>query len=120
MQISKLAAILVLLTSFPPCTLGQEESNSADAASKKVQTKIEKGDNGDIFLEHEMVLNAPVSKVWAAYTSTEGWRAWVAPVANVDLKIGGLIKTNYRADGKLTDDDAITLHIVNYVPERIL
>lgn len=121
MQPKRLCAVLLLVGSSSILhVFGQEAESSAERSSKPVQTKMEKADNGDIFLVHEVLLDAPVSEVWAAYTSKEGWQAWVAPVASVDLQIGGLIKTNYRADGKLTDEDTITLHIVNYVPERIL
>lgn len=94
--------------------------NAQDAVKKRIKSTVKTEDNGDISLTQEFTVNAPVKKVWQAFTTTEGWQGWVTPVANVDLKVGGVIKTNYRKDGKLTDDDAITLHIINYVPERLL
>ena len=87
---------------------------------ERIESKVETSSNGDVFLIQELTLKAPVEKVWDAYTTTKGWQAWVAPVSSVDLKIGGLIKSNYRKDGKLTDDDAITIHVINYVPNRVL
>ncbi|MEM7558168.1 MAG: SRPBCC domain-containing protein [Planctomycetota bacterium] len=109
------AKALVILVAFlvPPTLKAQEKE-------KSVQSEVTTAENGDIFMTQEVVIDAPIKKVWAAYTTSEGWQGWVAPVAKVDLKIGGLIKTNYRKDGKLTDDDAITLHVINYVPERML
>ena len=34
-------------------------------------------------LARRPALAAPVARVWAAYTTTDGWRSWVAPVADV-------------------------------------
>ena len=92
----------------------------ADEANRPIQSTVKTETNGDIFLIQEVTMNAPVKKVWAAYTTADGWESWATPVASVDLNIGGTIRTNYRKDGKTTDDDAIVLHIINYVPERVL
>lgn len=92
----------------------------AQDSNPRVKSTIETAENGDIFLIQEVTIEAPIKTVWDAHTTSEGWRSWVAPVADVDLTIGGLIRTNYRSDGKLTDEDAIKLQIINYVPHRIL
>ena len=86
----------------------------------RITTTIKTEKNGDIFLVHEMTINASVEAVWDAFATTEGWTSWSVPVGNVDLKIGGLIQSNYRPDGKITDADTVTLHIINYVPLRAL
>lgn len=93
--------------------------NAADA-DKSITSKITTAKNGDVVLTQEVTINAPVKKVWEAYSTSKGWQAWVAPVAEVELKIGGVIKTNYRKGGTVNDADAITLHVINYVPERVL
>jgi hypothetical protein len=36
------------------------------------------------------------------------------------ILINGLIQTNYNKDGKIGDDSTITLHILNYVPNRMI
>ena len=66
------------------------------------------------------MVDAPVDAVWAAYTTAEGWRGWAAPAAQVDLRPGGTIRTHYGPDAKIGDPGTIVLHIVNYVPQRIL
>lgn len=104
-------------------SLADEESvakSSAAASNKKIKSTIKTEANGDIFLIQEVTMNAPLKKVWAAYTTAEGWQGWATPVASVDLNIGGTIRTNYRKEGTVDDKDAIVLHIINYVPERIL
>jgi len=75
---------------------------------------------GEIVLVQTADFDAPVADVWAAYTTGEGWMAWAAPAAEVDLRAGGTIRTNYTPGAKVGDPGTNTLHIVNYVPERIL
>ena len=91
-----------------------EESRSA------VISRVQTESNGDLILIHEVTTTAAVDVVWKAYTTTEGWKAWVTPNVNVDLRVGGVIRANYRKDGKLTDNDAIVSHVINYVPQRLL
>jgi uncharacterized protein YndB with AHSA1/START domain len=58
--------------------------------------------------------------VWDAYTTKEGWENWSVPMAEVDLKIGGTIKTNYNPNGQIGDSKTIVTHIINYVPMRLI
>lgn len=85
-----------------------------------IKSEIEKTDAGEIILVQTVIVEAPVSKVWEAYTTSEGWIAWAAPVASVDLRAGGTIKTHYTPDARIGDEGTNTLNIVNYIPERIL
>jgi hypothetical protein len=74
----------------------------------------------EIILKQTFKVNAPVSVVWTYFTESEKYREWVAPAAEIDLKINGSIRANYRPDGRIGDDDTISIHIVNYIPERLL
>ncbi len=38
----------------------------------------------------------------------------------MDFKVNGIIKTNYNKDGEIGDDSTITLHIINYVPKKMI
>ena len=67
-----------------------------------------------------MTVKEPVDSVWNAYTTKEGWENWAVPLAEVDLKVGGFIKTNYNAQGKIGDSTTIVTHIINYVPKKLL
>ena len=73
---------------------------------------------GQLVLAQAFTVEAPVAEVWAAYTTSEGWTAWAAPKAEVDLRVGGTIKTAYM--GEVGGEHTNTLRIVNYVPERVL
>jgi len=46
--------------------------------------------------------------------------AWAAPLAEVDLRAGGTIWTHDGPEAKIGDPGTNILHIVNYVPERVL
>ena len=113
-------ATSILLLFCATSAIAQNNNQRTKSNDQRIKSTIETAENGDIFLTQEVTIDAPVKKVWEAYTTSEGWQSWVAPVADVNLKIGGVIRTNYRVDGKLTDKDAIKLHIINYVPQRIL
>lgn len=68
----------------------------------------------------EGVVNAPVSEVWKAWTTSDGLNSWLAPHADIDLRIGGLMRTNYSADGSLGDAGTIENEIIAFDPERML
>ncbi|MEM7049527.1 MAG: SRPBCC domain-containing protein [Acidobacteriota bacterium] len=107
-SITALGAIFLFCTTLP--TL------ATDHLSSEVLTT----DAGERILYHQVILDAPRDIVWQAYSTAEGWRAWVAPLAEVDLRVGGTIRTNYNPEGELGDASTNTLTIVNYVPETLL
>lgn len=76
--------------------------------------------DGDKVLQLSIVVKATPAQVWRAFTTGEGYREWVAPVANIDLAVDGMIEASYDANAKLGDPDNIRNRIVAYVPERML
>ena len=74
----------------------------------------------DRTLVHVEEFDVPVSELWALYTQGEEVERWMAPVAQVDLRSGGSIRTNYNACATIGDEGTITLDILAYVPERLL
>jgi uncharacterized protein YndB with AHSA1/START domain len=72
----------------------------------------------ELVLIQEVSFAAPIEDVWKAYTTAEGWTAWAAPKAEIDLRVGGTIRTAY--EGEIGGSNTNTLHIVNYVPKRLL
>ena len=85
-----------------------------------ISSRVETTAANELILTQEVLVDASVAEVWEAYTTTEGWLAWVAPNAEVDLRAGGTIRTNYDPDARIGDPGTNTLHILNYVPERVL
>jgi uncharacterized protein YndB with AHSA1/START domain len=84
-----------------------------------IHSRVLRTDAGERILAQEVWVEAPVAQVWAAYTTSEGWMAWAAPKAEVDLRVGGTIRTAY-ADVELGEEGTNTLRILNYVPEEVL
>ena len=79
---------------------------------------VTRTDANELVLEQEITISAPVESVWLAYTTEEGWTAWASPKAEIDLRVGGTIRTAYQGD--IGGSNTNTLHIINYVPNRLL
>lgn len=76
--------------------------------------------DGDKVLQLSIVVKATPAQVWRAFTTGEGYREWVAPVAQIDLAVDGMIEASYSATAKIGDPGNIKNRIVAYVPERML
>jgi len=71
-------------------------------------------------LVHEGIVNAPLDQVWAAFTTREGLESWMAAHAEIELKLGGTMKTQYDPKGTIDDAKAIENTILSYEPMRML
>ncbi len=71
-------------------------------------------------LVHEGIVNAPLEQVWAAYTTQAGLESWMVAHAQIEIKIGGLMKTQYDPKGTADDATAIENTILSYEPKRML
>ncbi len=71
-------------------------------------------------LVDEFEVEASVDDVWNAFTTTEGLKSWVAPLADIDFRIGGKWRANYNKDGKLGAATTIENTILSYDPMRML
>jgi uncharacterized protein YndB with AHSA1/START domain len=68
----------------------------------------------------EGFINAPVAEVWRIFTTSEGYRATGVAKVEVDLRIGGEIRSHYDPKGTLGDAETIVNEILAYDPERML
>lgn len=59
-------------------------------------------------------------EVWKLFTTDTGLTKWIAPVATINMKIGGWIRTNYDEKGSTDDATAIQLDIINYLENELL
>ena len=69
---------------------------------------------------NEGVVNASIEEVWNVWTTDEGYKLLGPALADVDLRIGGLIRSRYRADGELGDAETIENEILAYEPLRMI
>jgi uncharacterized protein YndB with AHSA1/START domain len=68
----------------------------------------------------EGFINTSPAEVWRIFTTSEGYKLTGAALADVDLKIGGVIRAHYNPQGKLGDAETIVNEILAYEPERML
>jgi len=100
--------------------------NAGAAAAQSVKDFPEVADtsfvqaNGHKVLRIALDVPAPRQAVWARFTTTEGYRAWATPVAQVDGRLGGVIEGSYDFKAKIGDADNIRNQIVLLQPERTL
>lgn len=69
---------------------------------------------------NEGTVNAPIAALWNVWTSGEGYKALGVAKAEVDFRIGGLIRSHYRATGVLGDEGTIENRILAYEPRRMI
>lgn len=75
---------------------------------------------GEKVLQLSIVVPININETWKLFTTDEGLKKWIAPVAKIDMKIGGSIKTNYDPDKTVDDTTSIKLDIVNYIEYEML
>jgi uncharacterized protein YndB with AHSA1/START domain len=68
----------------------------------------------------EGFINAATPEVWRLFTTAEGYQLTGVAHAEVDLKVGGSIRTHYDPKGRLGDAGTIVQEILAYEPERML
>jgi uncharacterized protein YndB with AHSA1/START domain len=68
----------------------------------------------------EGTIDAPLDAVWNAFTTKEGQEAWNVAHAEIDLKIGGMMRTHYDAKGQIGDASTIENTILAFEPRKML
>lgn len=71
-------------------------------------------------LVYETIVTAPVESVWRAWTTSAGLTAWLAPLADVDLRIGGKLRIAFEVSTGLTGRTAVENEILAFDPPRML
>ena len=107
----------IILLSIPSLIIAQ---SSEATINDRIVSVIDSSDVKNMVLIQTFDVNVPLDSVWNAYTTKKGWESWATPLAEIDFRINGSIKTNYNKEGVIGDDSTITLHIVNYVPRKML
>jgi len=86
----------------------------------QIMSQVDSTYTPEVVLIQEVRISVPIEKVWVAYTTKQGWESWAVPMAEVNWKVGGLIRTRYDTKGKIGEAGTIVNHIVNYVPMRLI
>ena len=97
----------------------------ACAASARAETVANRPDvedqssvqsDGARVLKLSILIHAPRDKAWEAFATTPGLISWEAPVAAIDLRVGGYLEASYDEHGKLGDPDNIKHQITAFDP----
>ena len=70
----------------------------------------------------QLSIIVPLDKkdAWKLFTTDKGLEKWIAPVAKIDMRTGGSIRTNYDINKTVDDSTSISLGIINYVEYEML
>ena len=94
--------------SMIPCLVGLWAAHFT-AAAQAAEPQVTEG-----------FINTAPAEVWKIFTTAEGYKQTGVAHAEVDLEIGGTIRTHYDPKGKLGDAKTIVNEILAYEPERML
>lgn len=93
---------------------------SANALAQAVTNTSYKTRTGERVLRYEITLNAPKEDIWNAFTTCNGLGTWLAPIAVVDLHVGGYISTQYEKRARIGDPGTVNTRIINYIDGEML
>ena len=71
-------------------------------------------------LQFSIIVPMNKKDAWNLFTTDEGLKKWIAPVAKIDMKTGGYIKTNYDISKNVDDSTSIRLEIINYLEYEMM
>jgi uncharacterized protein YndB with AHSA1/START domain len=69
---------------------------------------------------NEGTIDASVEEVWEIWSTSEGYKKLGPALADVDMRVGGLIRSRYSPDGVLGDAQTIENLVMAYEPQRML
>ena len=69
---------------------------------------------------NEAVVNASIEDVWRVWSTSDGYKTLGVALADVDLRVGGMIRSRYSSTGTLGDELTIENEILAYEPPRMM
>jgi uncharacterized protein YndB with AHSA1/START domain len=74
----------------------------------------------ELSFANEGVVDAPIEEVWKIFATSDGYTALGPALAEVELRLGGKIRSRYRSDGTLGDAETIENTILAYEPPTMM
>lgn len=108
-------SILALALVLAGPALGQEASKSPDVADTSFVTA-----DGARDLQQSIVIDAPVAILWKSFTDPAEFKRWNAPVAAIDMRVGGSLEASYNLKHAIGDPDNIKHRVITFLPERLI
>lgn len=110
----KTTALFLLLLFFYTQLSAQVDTES------RVKSRVDSSHTNELVLIQEFEVKVPIKAAWDTYATKEGWEGAFAYRAELDFKVNGTIKTIYDEKGQIGDESTIVLHIINYVPQKLI
>jgi hypothetical protein len=101
-------ALILMAAAFPKLSWAQV-SNTSYVSSV-----------GERVLRIECTVPLSIDDTWKLFSTAEGLMKWAAPVASIELHVGGQILTNYDKTKSLKDSSTIRLLILNYLDGQMM
>lgn len=105
-------AVLCLGLAFGGCASAETDGPAPEVCSQ--------AEPGIRILCHTIVVPASAAEVWPLIATGEGWQSWAAPVAALDLRVGGVLETSYDPAAHIGDAGNIRNRVFAFTPERLL
>jgi uncharacterized protein YndB with AHSA1/START domain len=95
-------------------------AGAAGAATPDVTDSSFVAPDGSKTLQESVVIAAPVDVLWKAFVDAKEFVRWNAPVAAIDLRVGGSLEAAYDPSKAIGDPDNIRHRIVTYLPNQLI
>ncbi|HEY1415633.1 MAG TPA: SRPBCC domain-containing protein [Caulobacteraceae bacterium] len=76
--------------------------------------------DGQSDLQQSVVINAPVAVLWKSFVDPKEFARWNAPVAAIDMRVGGTLEATYNPKKPIGDPDNIKHRVITFLPERLI
>ncbi|HEY7900817.1 MAG TPA: SRPBCC domain-containing protein [Caulobacteraceae bacterium] len=76
--------------------------------------------DGQRDLQQSIVIDAPVAVLWRSFTDAVEFKRWNAPVAAIDMRVGGSLEASYNTRHAIGDPDNIKHRVITFLPERLI
>ena len=105
-----LAAVLAAGAAF-----AEAPSKSPDVVDTSFVTP-----DGQNDLQQSAVINAPVAVLWKSFVDPKEFARWNAPVAAIDMRVGGSLEATYNPKHAIGDPNNIKHRVITFLPERLI
>jgi uncharacterized protein YndB with AHSA1/START domain len=76
--------------------------------------------DGQSDLQQSVVINAPVATLWKSFVDPKEFARWNAPVAAIDMRVGGSLEATYNPQHAIGDPNNIKHRVITFLPERLI
>jgi uncharacterized protein YndB with AHSA1/START domain len=110
-------AVIVTLAAFlaASAVFAETPSKSPDVVDTSFVTP-----DGQNDLQQSVVIDAPVAVLWKSFVDPKEFARWNAPVAAIDMRVGGSLEATYNPKHAIGDPNNIKHRVITFLPERLI